>query len=103
MPLNIIWSAPIALLAKSRRSKSVSNKSIKQSKKSARGLVGKKGQDRRAPAGSRRLGGGGPNPHPPEKTTTPTATPEPQPAPGSPEERNLREIGSTFKPDELEL
>jgi hypothetical protein len=54
-------------LAKSRRSKSVSNKSIKQSKKSARGLVGKKGQDRRAPAGSRRLGGGGPNPHPPEK------------------------------------
>jgi len=103
MPLNIIWSAPIALLAKSRRSKSVSNKSIKQSKKSARGLVGKKGQDRRAPAGSRRLGGGGPNPHPPEKTTTPAATPEPQPAPGSPEERNLREIGSTFKPDELEL
>jgi hypothetical protein len=81
-------------LAKSRRSKSVSNKSIKQSKKSARGLVGKKGQDRRAPAGSRRLGGGGPNPHPPEKTTTPTATPEPQPAPGSPEERNLREIGT---------
>ena len=89
MPLNIIWSAPIALLAKSRRSKSVSNKSIKQSKKSARGLVGKKGQDRRAPAGSRRLGGGGPNPHPPEKTTTPTATPEPQPAPGSPEERKF--------------
>ena len=90
-------------MAKSRRSKSVSNKSIKQSKKRARGLVGKNGQDRRAPAGSRRLGGGGPNPHPPEKTTTPAATPEPQPAPGSPEERNLREIGSTFKPDELEL
>jgi hypothetical protein len=62
-------------------------------------LVGKKGQDRRAPAGRRRLGGGGPNPHPPDKTTTPTATPEPQPA----EERNLRETGSTFKPDELEL
>ena len=90
-------------MAKSRRSKSFSNKSIKQSKKSARGLVGKKGQDRRAPAGRRRLGGGGPNPHPPDKTTTPTATPEPQPAPGSPEERNLREIGSTFKPDELEV
>jgi hypothetical protein len=90
-------------LAKSRRSKkSISNKSIKQSRKSARGLVGKKGQDRRAPAGRRRLGGGGPNPHPPDKTT-PTATPEPQPAPGSPEERNLRETGSTFKPDELEL
>jgi hypothetical protein len=90
-------------LAKSRRSKSVSNKSIKQSRKSTRGLVGKKGQDRRAPAGRRRLGGGGPNPHLPDKTTTPTATPEPQPAPGSPEERNLRETGSTFKPDELEL
>ena len=91
-------------MAKSRRSKkSVTNKSIKQSRKSARGLIGKKGQDRRAPAGRRRLGGGGPNPHPPDKTTTPTATPEPQPAPGSPEERNLREIGSTFKPDELEL
>ena len=91
-------------MAKSRRSKkSVNNKSIKQSRKSARGLVGKKGQDRRAPAGRRRLGGGGPNPHPPDKPT-PTATPElQQPAPGSPEERNLREIGSTFKPDELEL
>jgi hypothetical protein len=77
-------------LAKSRRSKkSVNNKSIKQSRKSA--------------SRERRLGGGGPNPHPPDKTTTPTATPEPQPAPGSPEERNLREIGSTFKPDELEL
>jgi hypothetical protein len=82
-------------LAKSRRSKkSVNNKSIKQSRKSARGLVGnKKGQDRRAPARRRRLGGGGPNPHPPDKPTPTTITPEPQqPAPGSPEERNLREI-----------
>lgn len=88
-------------MAKSRRSKSVNNKSIKQSKKSARGLTGKKGQDRRAPAGRRRLGGGGPSAHSPDKPT-PTATPEPQPAPGSPEERYLREIGSTFKPEELE-
>jgi hypothetical protein len=63
----------------------------------------KKGQDRRAPAGRGRLVGGGPSAHPP-KEPTPTATPEPQqPAPGSPEERNLREIGSTFKPDEMEL
>jgi hypothetical protein len=89
-------------MAKSKRSKSVNNKSIKQSKKSARGLVGKKGQDRRAPAGRRRLGGGGPNPHSPLSKPTPRAAPEPEPAPGSPEERNLREIGSRFKPDELE-
>ena len=82
--------------------KSVNNKSIKQSRKGARGLTGKNGQDRRAPAGRRRLGGGGPSSHPPKKPT-PTATLEPQPAPGSPEEKNLREIGSTFKPEELEL
>ncbi len=66
--------------------------------------MARRAQDRRAPADRRRLGGGGgPNPHPPDKTTTSTATPEPEPAPGSPEERNLRETGSTFKPDELEL
>jgi hypothetical protein len=76
-------------LAKSKRSRSYSNKSLKQSKKSARGLVGKKGQDRRAPAGRKRLGGGGTNPHPPSKPT-PTATPEPVPAPGSLEERLVK-------------
>lgn len=98
----MVYDAWVQTLAKSRRSRSYSNKTLKQSKKSARGLVGKKGQDRRAPAGRRRLGGGGPLAHPPNKPA-PTATPEPTPAPGSPEERNLSEIGSTFKPDELEL
>ena len=93
----------LLLLAKSRKSRSFTNKSIKQSKKSARGQGGKKkAQSRRAPAGKRRLGGGGPAPHPPNKPT-PTATPEPEElAPGSPEETSLRETGSTFKPDELE-
>ena len=89
-------------MAKSRRSKSVNyNKSLKQSKKRARGLVGRKDRDRRPPVGRGRLGGG-PSAHPPDKPT-PTATPEPQSAPGSPDERSLREIVSTFKPDELEL
>jgi hypothetical protein len=83
-------------------SKSVKNKSIRQSKKSARGLTGKKGQDRTAPAGRRRLGGGGPSAHPPDKPT-PTATPEPVPAPGTQEESNLREMGSIFKPEEMGL
>ncbi|HKI07975.1 MAG TPA: hypothetical protein VKA09_06240 [Nitrososphaeraceae archaeon] len=90
------------LLAKSRKSRSFTNKSIKQSKKSARGQVGKKkAQNRKAPAGRGRLGGGGPAPHTPSKPT-PTATPEPELTPGSPEETSLRETGSTFKPDELE-
>jgi hypothetical protein len=90
-------------LAKSRKSKSFTNKSIKQSKKSARGQGGKKkAQTRRAPAGRGRLGGGGPAPHNPSKPT-PTATPEPEElTPGSSEETSLRETGSTFKPDELE-
>jgi hypothetical protein len=90
-------------LAKSRKSKSFTNKSIKQSKKSARGQGGKKkAQSRGAPAGRGRLGGGGPAPHAPNKPT-PTATPEPEElTPGSPEETSLRETGSTFKPDELE-
>jgi hypothetical protein len=93
----------LSLLAKSRKSKSFTNKSIKQSKKSARGQVGKKkGQNRKAPAGRGRLGGGGPAPHIPSEPT-PTATPEPEElTPGSPEETSLRETGSTFKPDELE-
>ncbi len=91
------------LLAKSRKSRSFTNKSIKQSKKSARGRVGKKkAQNRKAPAGRGRLGGGGPALHTPSKPT-PTATPEPEElTPGSPEETSLRETGSTFKPDELE-
>jgi len=90
-------------LAKSRKSKSFTNKSIKQSKKSARGQGGKKkAQTRRAPAGRGRLGGGGPAPHNPSKPT-PTATPEPEElTPGSSEETSLSETGSTFKPDELE-
>jgi hypothetical protein len=90
-------------LAKSRKSKSFTNKSIKQSKKSARGQGGKKkAQTIRAPAGRGRLGGGGPAPHNPSKPT-PTATPEPEElTPGSSEETSLRETGSTFKPDELE-
>ena len=52
----------VLLLTKSRKSKTFTNKSIKQSKKSARGRVGKKkGQNRKAsPAGRGRLGGGGP-------------------------------------------
>jgi hypothetical protein len=94
----------VLLLTKSRKSKTFTNKSIKQSKKSARGRVGKKkGQNRKAsPAGRGRLGGGGPAPHTPSKPT-PTATPEPQElTPDSPEETSLRETGSTFKADELE-
>ena len=93
----------VLLLAKSRKSKTFTNKSIKQSKKSARGRVGKKkGQDRKAPAGRGRLGGGGSAPHTPSKPT-PTATPEPEElTPGSSEETSLRETGSTFRPDELE-
>ena len=93
----------LLLLAKSRKSKTFTNKSIKQSKKSARGQVGKKkGQDRKAPAGRGRLGGGGPALHTPSKPT-PTATPEPEElTPGSSEETLLRETGSTFRPDELE-
>jgi hypothetical protein len=84
----------VLLLAKSRKSKTFTNKSIKQSKKSARGRVGKKkGQDRKAPAGWGRLGGGGPAPHTPSKPT-PTATPEPEElTPGSSEETSLRETG----------
>jgi hypothetical protein len=98
-------------LAKSRKSKSFTNKSIKQSKRSAIGRVGKKkkmkkGQNRKAPitASRGRLGGGGPAPHNPSKPT-PTATPEPEElTPGSPEETSsLREPGSTFKADELNL
>jgi hypothetical protein len=95
----------LANKTKSTSTKSVRNKSIKQSKKTKRGQTGKKGRHRKRapPAGRGRLGGGGPSAHPP-KEQTPTATLEPQqPAPGSPEERNLTEIGSTFKPDELEL
>ena len=67
--------------------------------------MGEKGQDRRAPLGRSRLGGGRPNLHPPPPPIKPraTASPDPEPAPGSPQERNLREIGSAFKPDELEL
>jgi hypothetical protein len=94
----------VLLLAKSRKSESFTNKSIKQSKKSARGRVGKKkGQNRKTPPACRgRLGGGGPAPHDPSKPT-PTATPEPEElTPGSPEETSLRETGSTFRPDELE-
>ena len=90
------------LLAKTRKSKTFANKSIKQSKKSARGRVGKKkGQNRKAPAGRGRLGGGGPAPHTPSKPT-PTATPEPELTPGSLEETSVIETGSTFKADELE-
>jgi hypothetical protein len=96
----------VLLLAKSRKSRSFTNKSIKQSKRSARGQGGKKkrGQNRKVPsAGRGRLGGGGPAPHDPSKPT-PTATPEPEElTPGSPEETSLRETGSTFKADELEL
>ncbi len=95
-------------LAKSRKSKAFTNKSIKQSKKSARGQVGKKrkGQNSNAPpAGSGRLGGGGPAPHAPRKPT-PTATPEPaELTPGSPEEKSsLREMDSnnTSRADEIE-
>ena len=92
----------VLLLAKSRKSKTFTNKSIKQSKKSARGRVGKKkGQDRKASASRGRLGGGGPAPHTPSKPT-PTATPEPEElTPSSSEETSLRETGSTFRPDEL--
>jgi len=64
-------------------------------------LIGEKGQDRIAPAGCSRLGG--PNPHPSPDKPKPTATTVPEPAPGPPQEKNLQEIGSTFKPDELEL
>jgi hypothetical protein len=93
----------LLLLAKSRKSKSFTNKSIKQSKKSARGRVGKKkGQNSKRPAAGRgRLGGGGPAPHILGKPTT-TATPEPKELTlGSPEETSLRLTGSTFTPDEL--
>ena len=80
----------LLLLAKSRKSKSFTNKSIKQSKKSARGQVGrKKGQNRKAPASRGRLGGGGPAPDNPSKPT-PIATSEPEElTPGSPEETSL--------------
>jgi len=90
-------------LAKSRKSKTFTNKSIKQSKKSARGRVGKnKGQNRKEPASRGRLGGGGPAPHNPSKPT-PTATPEPEElTPGSSEEIPLRETNNTFKTDEQE-
>jgi hypothetical protein len=94
----------LLLLAKSRKSKSFTNKSIKQSKKSALGRIGKKkGQNSKRPAAGRgRLGGGGPAPHIPGKPTT-AGTPEPEElTPGSPEETSLRETGSTFRPDELE-
>jgi hypothetical protein len=93
----------LLLLAKSRKSRSVTNQSIKQSKKSARGQgAKKKAQSRRAPAGRGRLGGGGPAPHR-RKKPTPTATREPEELTlGSPEETALRETGSAFKPDELE-
>ncbi len=72
-------------MAKSRKSKSFTNKSIKQSKRSARGLTGKKrnnkGQNRKtrppSTTGRGRLGGGGPAPHNTSKPT-PTATPEPE-------------------------
>ena len=57
-----------------------------------------KGQNRKVPSAGR-----GPAPHDPSKPT-PTATPEPEElTPGSPEETSLRETGSTFKADELEL
>jgi hypothetical protein len=100
----------VLLLAKSRKSKSFTNKSIKQSKRSARGRVGnkkkkkKKSQNRKAPtAGRGRLGGSGPALHNPSKPT-PTATLEPEElTPGSPEETSQRETGSTFKVDELDL
>ncbi len=90
-------------MAKSRKSRSFTNKSIKQSKKSARGQGSKKkAASRRAPAGRGRLGGGGPAPHAATKPT-PTATPEPEElTPGSPEETSLRKTGSAFKPRELE-
>lgn len=94
----------VLLWLKARRSKTFTNKSIKQSKKSARGRVGKKkGQNRKAPpAGRGRLGDGGPAPHTPSKPT-PTATLEPEELTlGSLEETSLRETGSTFKADELE-
>lgn len=98
----------VLLWAKSRKSKSFTNKSIKQSKRSARSRVGnkkkKKSQNRKAPtAGRERLGGSGPAPHNPSKPT-PTATLEPEElTPGSPEETSQRETGSTFKVDELDL
>ncbi len=87
-------------MAKSRKSKSFTNKSIKQSKRSARGLTGKKrnnkGQNRKTrppTAGRGRLGGGGPAPHNPNKPT-PTATSELEElTPGSPEEATRRETG----------
>jgi hypothetical protein len=90
-------------LAKSRKSKSFTNKSIKQSKKSARGQgAKKKGLKRRTPAGKGRLGGGGPAPHLRNKPT-PAATPEPEElTPGSPEETSLRETESTHRADEME-
>ncbi len=72
--------------------------------KKAQGGKKNKGQNRKVPsAGRGRLEGGGPAPHDPSKPT-PTATPEPEElTPGSPEETSLRETGSTFKADELEL
>jgi hypothetical protein len=90
-------------LAKIRKSRNFTNKSIKQSKKSARGQgAKKKGLKRRTPAGRGRLGGGGPASHSRNKPT-PTATPEPEElTPGSPEETSLRETGTTFKADELQ-
>jgi hypothetical protein len=95
-------------LAKSRKSKPFTNKSLKQSKKSARGQVGKKrkGQNRKVPpAGRGRLGDGGPAPHAPRKPT-PTATLEPEElTPDSEEETSsLRETdtNSTSKAEELE-
>jgi hypothetical protein len=97
----------VLLLAKNRKSKSFTNKSIKQSKRSARGRVGKKnkGQNRKATSASRgRLGGGGPAPHNPSKRTQTTTSEPEELTPGSLEETSsLRETGSTFKADELEL
>jgi len=78
-------------LVKSRKSKTFTNKSINQSKKSARGRVGKnKGQNRKEPAGRGRLGGGGPAAHNPSKPT-PTATPEPEELTPGTEETSLRD------------
>jgi hypothetical protein len=90
----------VLLLAKSRKSKTFTNKSIKQSKKSARGrLGGKKDRNRKPPVGKGYLGGGGPAPHNSSKPT-PTATPEPEElTPGSQEETSLRKTDGTIKTD----
>ena len=91
----------VLLLAKSRKSKSFTNKSIKQSKRSARGRVGKKnkGQNRKAPASASRgrLGGGGPAPHNPSKRTQTMTSELEELTPGSPEETSLRETGTPLR------